>query len=279
MDGNANQDFGTAPRPIILISVGRVPSTTMQSSPLRLILPFVAAMALVPRPAVADDIRVAVASNFRGAMELLAGAFEAKTDSSVVLSVGSTGKHYAQIRNGAPFDVFFAADSERPKRLEEEGLAVSGTRFTYAIGKLVLWCPTPGIVDLDRAILDRGAFRYVAIANPSLAPYGAAAREVLEARGLWNELDGRIVRGENIGQAFQFVESGNAEIGFVAYAQVKGRDAPTPGSVWIVPQSLYTPIEQQAVLLRDSAAARDFLAYVRSDEALKMIRESGYDTP
>ena len=251
----------------------------MRRPALRSFPSFAVAMALIAQPSVAEEIHVAVASNFRDAIQSLADAFEAQSDHTIALSVGSTGKHYAQIRNGAPFDLFFAADVERPKRLEAERLAMPGTRFAYAIGKLVLWSPKSGIVDPEQAILNRGAFRYVAIANPTLAPYGAAAREVLEARGLWDELDGRIVRGENVSQAFQFVASGNAEIGFVAYAQVKRRDSSATGSVWMVPPSLYTPIEQQAVLLRDGEAAREFLSYVRSDEALKIIREYGYDTP
>jgi molybdate transport system substrate-binding protein len=196
-----------------------------------------------------------------------------------MLIFGSTGKHYAQIKNGAPFDAFFAADVRRPELLEKEGVALPGSRFTYAIGKLVLWSPKTGYVDPDASILERGEFHHLAIANPKLAPYGKAAQEILQALGLWDRHSGRLVRGENIGQTFQFVDSGNAEFGFVAYSQVKHPNQPIKGSFWEVPQSLYTPIKQQAVLLKDKEAARVFLSFVRSDEALKIIHDYGYDTP
>ena len=225
----------------------------------------------------AAEIRVAVASNFARAMTSLARDFEENTGHKVKLVFGSTGKHYAQIRNGAPFDVFFAADIKRPRLLEEEGVSVSGTRFTYATGKLILWSPMPEYVDAEGRVLRHGNFGHLAIANPDLAPYGRAAREFLESRGLWNELKQKAVRGENIGQAFQFVSSGNAELGLVAFAQVKNIDRPLQGSYWEVPQSLYTPIEQQAVLLTDNEAGRSFISYVRSKPALKIIRNHGYE--
>jgi len=192
---------------------------------------------------------------------------------------GSTGKHYAQIKNGAPFDAFFAADVRRPEHLEKEGVALPGSRFTYAVGKVVLWSPRTGYVDPQASVLERGEFHHLAIANPKFAPYGKAAQEVLQERGLWGRLSGRLVRGENIGQTFQFVNSGNAELGFVAYSQVKRPNQPIEGSFWEVPQALYTPIEQQAVLLKDNEVARAFLSFVRSDEALKIIRDHGYETP
>lgn len=225
----------------------------------------------------ADEIRVAVASNFAGAMKAIVAAFEAGAEHEVTLSFGSTGKHYAQIVNGAPFDAFFAADVSRPELLEEEGVALPGSRFTYAIGKLVLWSPRADYVDADGKIIEQGDFRYLAIANPKLAPYGRAAVEVLRARALWEGLDKRIVRGENIGQTFQFVQTGNAELGFVAYAQVRRRDRPVDGSQWLIPQSLYTPIEQQAVLLTESEAAREFLSFIRGSEASNIIRAHGYE--
>ncbi|UCE75821.1 MAG: molybdate ABC transporter substrate-binding protein [Gammaproteobacteria bacterium] len=234
---------------------------------------------LVPGQTTADEIRVAVASNFTDAMGAIAERFETGTGHKVTLISGSTGKHYAQIRNGAPFDAFFAADRRRPELLEEEGVALPGTRFTYAVGKLVLWSPERGIVDPEAVVLQRGEFHHLAIANPKLAPYGKAAEEVLQARGLWARLSGRLVRGENIGQAFQFVKSGNAELGFVAYSQLKRPNQPIEGSLWNVPQALYTPIEQQAVLLKDSEAARSLLSFVRSDAALMIIRDYGYETP
>lgn len=227
---------------------------------------------------VAKEIRVAVASNFSETMKALVDGFEANTDHEVTLIIGSTGKQYAQIINGAPFDLFFAADMERPKLLEREGLALPDTRFTYAVGKLVLWSPKTDYVDPEGSVLKRGDFRFLAIANPKLAPYGKAAQEALEELGLWDGLTGKIVRGENITQAYQFVKSGNAELGFVAYSQVISPNRPTEGSHWEVSQALYTPIEQQAVLLKDSPTARAFLSYIQSNEALKIIREYGYDT-
>ena len=227
----------------------------------------------------AQPTRVAVASNFADALAAIAGRFETTTGQRVTLSSGSTGKHYAQIRNGAPFDAFFAADAQRPRLLEEEGLALPGSRFTYALGRLVLWSPEPGYVDPEAAVLARGSFRHLAIANPRLAPYGKAAQEVLQALGLWEQLGPRLVRGENISQAYQFVASGNAALGFVACSQVQRPGQPLRGSMWEVPQALYTPIRQQAVLLKDDAVARSFMAFVRSEPALNIIRDYGYDLP
>jgi molybdate transport system substrate-binding protein len=236
-------------------------------------------IALAAAQALAGDLRVAAASNFSGAIKVIANRFEVATGHRVILIFGSTGKHYAQIRHGAPFDVFFAADSLIPERLEREGLAVPGSRFTYAFGKLVLWSLQPGYVDPDGKVLQHGDFRHLALANPRLAPYGVAAREVLQASGLWNEFDKRFVRGENIGQAYQFVRSGNAELGFVARSQVIYMDKMEEGSLWDVPQALYTPIEQQAVLLNDKEAARAFMSFVRDEGSIKIIRNHGYETP
>lgn len=227
----------------------------------------------------ADEIRVAVASNFTDAIKSIAERFEANTGQKVRLIFGSTGKHYAQIKNGAPFDVFFAADIKRPKLLEEEGVALPESRFTYAFGKVILWSPKAGYVDSEGNVLEQRKFRYLALANPKLAPYGKAAQEALQARGVWDALKGNTVRGENIGQTFQFVKSGNAELGFVAYSQVKRPGHPIGGSWWEVPQALYTPIEQQAVLLKENDAARAFLSFVKSDESLEIIRGFGYGTP
>ena len=226
----------------------------------------------------AADIRVAAASNFSQAMTLLARSFEESTGHQVKLVFGSTGKHYAQIHNGAPFDIFFSADIERPRLLEEEGIAIAGSRFTYAIGKLVLWSPMADYVDSQGNVLEKGEFNYLAIANPVLAPYGRAAKEVLQSRGLWSEMKGKAVRGENIGQAFQFVNSGNAELGFVALSQVTKINQPIEGSYWKVPQGLYTPIEQQAVLLKENEVGRRFLSYIKSTAAMKIINDYGYET-
>lgn len=225
----------------------------------------------------AAEIRVAVASNFARAMTSLARDFEENSGHKVKLVFGSTGKHYAQIRNGAPFDAFFAADIKRPRLLEEEGITVSGSRFTYATGKLILWSPMSDYVDSEGEVLKHGNFDHLAIANPKLAPYGRAAREVLQSRGLWNEMKYKAVRGENIGQAFQFVSSGNAKLGFVALSQVKNIDKPIAGSYWEVPQSLYTPIKQQAVLLTNNEAGRSFISYIKSKPALKIISNHGYE--
>jgi len=251
----------------------------MKTHTISLKLLIITAMMLADGPSVAEQARVAVASNFSVAITTLAERFEANTGHEVTLVFGSTGKHYAQIRNGAPFDSFFAADSRRPELLEKEGMALPGSRFTYATGKLVLWSPKAGYVDAEGRVLEHGAFRYLAIANPKLAPYGKAAREVLHARGVWDALKAKTVRGENIGQAFQFVKSGNAELGFVALSQVQRPGQPPEGSWWEVPQAIYAPIEQQAVLLKENTAARAFLSFVKSDKSRGFIRSFGYGTP
>lgn len=226
--------------------------------------------------AMADEILVAVASNFTGASKAIAARFEQETGHDVVLSFGSTGKHYAQIRNGAPYHAFFAADVQRPRLLEEEGRIVPGSRYTYAFGRLVLWSPQTGRVDAQGKVLATDDFARLAIANPRLAPYGAAAQQVLEARGLWDTLQPRLVRGENIGQTYQYVQSGAAELGFVAYSQIRRPDTEPAGSAWVVPEDLYAPIEQQAVLLKDTPAARAFMAFIRSEEAAGIIEGYGY---
>ncbi|QQS43197.1 MAG: molybdate ABC transporter substrate-binding protein [Acidobacteriota bacterium] len=219
------------------------------------------------------ELRIAVASNFKEPATELVKRFQERTGRNVTVTLGSTGKLYAQIRNGAPFAVFLAADAERPELLEKEIAAARGSRFTYAVGKLVLWSPDPKLVDNGGKVLESD-FGKLAIANPKLAPYGAAAEEVLRKRGLWDKVERRLVRGENIGQTFQFVSTGNAELGFVALSQAKGRI----GSLWEVPKELYTPIEQQAVLLSGDEGAREFLEFLKSEEAKELIREFGYDT-
>ena len=219
---------------------------------------------------------MAVASNFTHTLQILAHQFEVKTGHQVSLIVGSTGQHYAQIKNGAPFDAFFAADIDRPALLEFEGLSLPGSRFTYATGKLVLWWPGGENLDDPMDMLQQGDFQYLAVANPRLAPYGKAAQEVLQAHDIWNTLSKKMVRGENIGQAYQFVRSGNAAMGFVAYSQLKSQAEEISGAYWVIPQSLYTPIEQQAVLLRDSASTRAFWDFVQSDTAQRVISDAGY---
>ena len=196
------------------------------------------------------------------------------------LSTGSTGKFYAQIRNGAPFDVLLAADEATPRRLAAEKLAPQAP-FTYAVGKLVLWSPQPGLVDAEGRILATGSFKRLAMANPKLAPYGLAAEQTMRKLGVRSALEPRIVMGESIAQAFQFVASGNAELGFVALSQLR-ESAPPGGSAWLVPQSHYAPIRQDAVLLAHGAAnpaAREFLEFLRSNAARTVIARYGYELP
>lgn len=243
--------------------------------PLRVITTMLCFVGAV-QSASADEIRVAVAANFASTMNALVRLYERSTGDKVLVSSGSTGAHYAQIKNGAPFEAFFAADVRRPKLLEDEGVAIPGSRFTYAVGRVVLWSRQPGLVDSEGHVLETGSFRHLAIANPKLAPYGAAAREILERRGLWQPLQDRIVRGQDIGQTFSFVYSGSAELGFVAYSQLLHPGRPAVGSYWLVPQDLYAPIEQQAVLLKDVPAARQFLDFVKGDEARAVIQSFGY---
>lgn len=218
------------------------------------------------------ELRIAVASNFKGPAAEIVEKFQKQTDSNVTLTVGSTGKLYAQIRNGAPFDVFLSADSETPERLERELATANGSRFTYAVGKIVLWSPDPELVDGEGKVLESD-FERLAIANPRLAPYGLAAEETLKKLGLWEKVEGRLVRGESIGQTFQFVSTGNAELGFVARSQTIGQR----GSLWEVPQELYTPIEQQAVILSGDESARKFLEFLKSEQSQTIIRRYGYE--
>lgn len=228
----------------------------------------------------ADEIQVAVAANFIAPMKLIAADFEKASGHRAALSFGATGKFYAQIRNGAPFDVLLAADDETPAKLEKEGFGVSGSRFTYAIGKLVLWSARPGYVDARGDVLKTGGFTHIALANPKLAPYGAAAIEVMTKLGLLSALEPRFVQGENIAQTYQFVSTGNAELGFVALSQVYEDGKLKSGSGWIVPASMHSPIRQDAVLLsrgKDNPAAAALLQYLKTDKAKAVIRAYGYD--
>jgi len=245
----------------------------------RLILGCTAALLLTAGRLAADELVIAAATNFSGAARAIAARFEEQTGHRALLVFGSSGKLYAQIRNGAPFDVFFSADATRPELLERQGMAVPGSRMTYAEGRLVLWSARENYVDPRGRVLHSGDFRFVAMANPKLAPYGRAAEQVLHGLRLWDTLQGRIVRGENIGQAFQFVMSGNAALGFVARSQLGNPDVSIGGSLWEVPHSLYDPIEQQLVLLKDNAATRALLSYIKSDEVRELIRRYGYETP
>lgn len=226
--------------------------------------------------------QIAVAANFLGTARALARAFAAQTGHSVVLSSGSTGKLYAQIRNGAPYAVLLAADAQRPALLEQQGLAVTGTRFTYALGRLVLWSASEDLIDPNGEVLVQGRIARLAIANPRTAPYGAAARAVLEHLGIWNTYQARLVSGENVGQTLQFAATGNAAAAFVALAQVDDPRHPQGGSRWVVPAALYPPIEQQAVLLRTAGAnatARAFLEFLRAPAGRALIESHGYGLP
>ena len=234
---------------------------------------------LSPAMARAEAVQVAVAANFTAPMQAIAAAFEKDTGYTLRLAFGSSGKFYAQIRNGAPFQVFLSADADKPARLEQEGLAVGGTRFTYAIGQLALWSAKEGMVDSKGEVLKKGDYAHLAIANPKLAPYGEAAIGVLQNLGLLQSLRSRLVQGENIAQTYQFVASGNAELGFVALSQVFRDGRLTHGSAWIVPARLHAPIRQDAVILangKGSAAAAALMAYLKGDAAKALIRSFGY---
>ena len=227
----------------------------------------------------ADEVQVAVAANFAAPMQKIAAAFEQASGHKALVSTGATGKFYAQIRNGAPFEVLLAADDETPARLEKEGNGVAGSRFTYAIGKLVLWSGKTGMVDEQGAVLKQGQFSHLALANPKLAPYGQAAVETLKALGIHDGLAPKLVMGENIAQTHQFVSTGNAELGFVAMSQVFDNGRLKNGSVWVVPPKWYTPIRQDAVLLekgKTSPAAAALVQFLKSDAAKAIITAAGY---
>lgn len=242
-------------------------------------LAVVMAVLMLPCGARAEDVSVAVAANFAAPMKRIATGFERDTGHRIVASFGSTGQLYAQIRNGAPFDLLLAADTVTPEKLEKEGLAVAGSRFTYAVGVLALWSAKPGFVDDQARVLRTAAFRHLAIANPKLAPYGAAAVETLAAMGLLEILQPRFVLAENVGQAYQFTASGNAELGFVALSQVQSDGRVASGSAWIVPANLHPPIRQDAVLLvrgRGRAGVDELVRYLRGERVRELIRSFGY---
>lgn len=236
---------------------------------------FAAAMSMAVK---AEQVSVAVAANFTDATRDIIPLFEKATGHTVKVSFGSTGKLYAQIEHGAPFEVFLAADSKRPMKAESAGLAVAGSRFTYAMGKLALWSPKAGAFSDAEAFLKKGEFKRVAIANPKTAPYGQAAQQVMEHLGLWKALQPKLVRGDSIAQTFQFSATGNVEVGFVALSQITAWKE-SKGTNWEIPQSYYAPIEQQAVLLKkgaDNKAAMAFVEFLKGDEARKVISGYGY---
>ena len=244
-----------------------------------LVFAIFAATLLFSSGASADEVTVAVAANFTAPMQKIAPDFEKETGHRIVASYGATGKFHAQIRNGAPFEILLSADEETPKKLVKEGSAVAGSRFTYAIGKLVLWSPRPDVVDGAGDVLRRGQFEHLALANPKLAPYGAAALETMQALAVHDALQAKFVTAENISQAQQFVASGNAQLGFVALSQVC-KDGRIEGSAWIVPANLYQPIRQDAVILergREKPAAEALMKYLKSEKARAVIKSYGYD--
>ena len=228
----------------------------------------------------ADEVQVAVAANFTAPMQQIAADFEKDSGHKVQLATGATGKFYAQIKNGAPFEILLAADDEMPAKLEKEGAAVANSRFTYAIGKLALWSAKAGYVDDKGDILKKVDFKFLAIANPKLAPYGAAAIEVLTALKLLDAIQPKFVQGENIAQTHQFIATGNAELGFVALSQIMKDGKIAEGSAWLVPSSLYQPIRQDAVLLENGKgkpAAAALMKYLASDKAKAVIKSYGYE--
>jgi molybdate transport system substrate-binding protein len=228
----------------------------------------------------AAEVSVAVAANFTAPMNTIAAEFTKDTGHQVKPAFGATGKFYAQIKNGAPFQMLLSADDETPAKLVQEGLAESGSRFTYAIGTLVLWSAQPGFVDAKAEVLKKGQFNKLALANPKLAPYGKAAVEVLTGMGLIDAVAPKFVQGENIAQTFQFTSTGNAELGFVALSQVMKGGKVASGSAWIVPAKLHTPIRQDAVILsagKGNAAAEALMKYLKSDKAKAIIKSYGYE--
>lgn len=235
-------------------------------------------LCLWPGAALSAEVRIAVAANFAPTLRQLAKHFSSATGHRLLISSGSTGKHYAQIRNGAEFDIFFAADSARPERLEAEGVGVPGSRFTYAVGRLALWVPGEPGLGSPEEYLRTAEFGRLAIANPRLAPYGLAAQQTLEAWQLWDRLQPRLVRGENIAQAHQFVATGNAPAGLVALSSLRAGEEPD-GTFQLISDSLHQPISQQALLLRPGEAASDFLQYLRGDAATAVIQAAGYQGP
>jgi len=228
--------------------------------------------------ALAKELRIAVASNFLLPLKALSKNFKESTGHKVVVISGSTGKLYAQIKQGAPFDILLAADSIRPELLEKEGIGVPGSRFTYAVGRLVLWSKDSKLpLKNDLQVLNHKNFRYLAIANPKTAPYGKAAEQVLRKKGFWEQIQNRLVRGENISQTFQFVMTGNADIGFIALSQLRKNQG--LGFSWIVPQEWHDPIQQQCILLKrakTNKAAQQFLNFIKSNRIQKQIESYGY---
>jgi molybdate transport system substrate-binding protein len=229
--------------------------------------------------AFADEVQIAVAANFTAPIQAIAADFEKDTGHKLVTSFGATGQFYTQIKNGAPFEVFLSADDTTPEKLEKEGDTVKGSRFTYAIGTLALWSAKEGYVDAKGEVLKKNEYQHLSIANPKAAPYGLAATQVLAKQGLTDKVKDKIVEGQNITQAFQFVSTGNAELGFVALSQIYKDGKVTSGSAWIVPAELHDPIKQDAVILnkgKDNPAAKALVDYLKGPKAAAVIKSYGY---
>ncbi|MGU3347090.1 molybdate ABC transporter substrate-binding protein [Pseudomonas monsensis] len=227
----------------------------------------------------ADEVQVAVAANFTAPIQAIAADFEKDTGHKLVAAYGATGQFYTQIKNGAPFEVFLSADDTTAEKLEKEGDSVKGSRFTYAIGTLALWSAKEGYVDAKGDVLKKNEYQHLSIANPKAAPYGLAATQVLEKLKLTEATKAKIVEGQNITQAYQFVSTGNAELGFVALSQIYKDGKVSSGSAWIVPASLHDPIKQDAVILnngKDSAAAKALVEYLKGPKAAAVIKSYGY---
>lgn len=241
----------------------------------------IAALSMGSTLAGADEVQVAVAANFATPLKALAEDFKVQSKHTLLISPEATGKLYAQIKNGAPYEIFLSADQTTPAKLATEGDALKDTQFTYATGKLVLWSSTPGTVDAKGEVLATSEAKHLAIANPTTAPYGAAAMSVMEKLGVSARWQPRLVQGENIAQTFQFVSTGNAALGFVALSQVMKDGKITSGSAWVVDSSLHAPLRQDAILLKrgeSNAAARAFLDYLKSAPAKSLIQQYGYTT-
>ncbi|MGY2291043.1 molybdate ABC transporter substrate-binding protein [Pseudomonas sp. SDO528_S397] len=241
--------------------------------------PFALLGALAFTSAHADEVQVAVAANFTAPIQAIAADFEKDTGHKLVASYGATGQFYTQIKNGAPFEVFLSADDTTPKKLDDEGATVKGSRFTYAVGTLALWSAKDGYVDAKGDVLKKNAFKHLSIADPKTAPYGLAATQVLAKEGLSEQVQDKLVTGQNITQAFQFVSTGNAELGFVALSQIYKDGKVTSGSAWIVPAALHDPIKQDAVILnkgKDNAAAKALVEYLKGPKAAAVIKSYGY---
>ena len=227
----------------------------------------------------ADEVQVAVAANFSAPIQAIAADFEKDTGHKLVASYGATGQFYTQIKNGAPFEVFLSADDTTPQKLESEGATVKGSRFTYAIGTLALWSAKAGYVDAEGQVLKDNQYQHLSIANPKAAPYGLAATQVLAKLGLTDQVKGKLVEGQNITQAYQFVSTGNAELGFVALSQIYKDGKVTGGSAWIVPADMHDPIKQDAVILnkgKDNPAAKALVDYLKGPKAAAIIKSYGY---